>query len=108
MWQEPFRASHQELLTSFSPGAGAGTTSQWGVEGAGRQGQHSDTRAWAPGFCRADPRPLLAVPPTRPALPTGLLWRFEVNAFFFWPCLEACGILVPQPGVEAVPPALEA
>ena len=28
--------------------------------------------------------------------------------FFFWPCHEACGILVPQPGTKLVPPALEA
>ena len=28
--------------------------------------------------------------------------------FFFWPCHAACGILLPQPGVEPVPPAVEA
>ena len=28
--------------------------------------------------------------------------------FFFWPCHTACGILVPQPGIKPVPPALEA
>ena len=28
--------------------------------------------------------------------------------FFFWPCHMACGILVPQPGIAPVPPALEA
>ena len=27
---------------------------------------------------------------------------------FFWPCRTACGILVPQPGIEPVPPAVEA
>ena len=29
--------------------------------------------------------------------------------FFFWPCCEACWILliVPQPGIEPTPPALE-
>ena len=26
---------------------------------------------------------------------------------FFWPCHVACGILVPQRGVEPVPPAVE-
>ena len=26
----------------------------------------------------------------------------------FWPHSTACGILVPQPGIEPVPPALEA
>ena len=26
----------------------------------------------------------------------------------FWPCCTACGILVPQPGIELVPPAAEA
>ena len=28
--------------------------------------------------------------------------------FFFWLCCMACGILVPQPGIEPMPPALEA
>ena len=28
--------------------------------------------------------------------------------FFFWPCRVARGILVPRPGIEPVPPALEA
>ena len=28
--------------------------------------------------------------------------------FFFWPCHAACGILVPQPGIEPTSPALEA
>ena len=27
---------------------------------------------------------------------------------FFWPCQTACGILVPWPGFEPLPPALEA
>ena len=83
MWQEPFRAS-------ASP-------RELGQD-------RSDTR---PGP-RASAEPLLAVPPTRSALRTGLLWRFEVSAFSLWPRLEACGILVPQPGVEAAPPAPEA
>ena len=26
--------------------------------------------------------------------------------FFFWPCPTACGVLVPSPGMETVPPAL--
>ena len=26
---------------------------------------------------------------------------------FFWPCHVACGILVPRPGTEPVPPAVE-
>ena len=26
----------------------------------------------------------------------------------FWPLLKACGILVPQPGMEPTPPAVEA
>ena len=30
------------------------------------------------------------------------------NALFFWPCREARGILVPRPGIEPAPPALEA
>ena len=28
--------------------------------------------------------------------------------FFFWPLCEACGILVPQPGIEPAPPAVAA
>ena len=28
--------------------------------------------------------------------------------FSFWPCPTACGILVPRPGIEPVPPAVEA
>ena len=28
--------------------------------------------------------------------------------FFFWPHHTACGILVPRPGIEPAPPALEA
>ena len=27
---------------------------------------------------------------------------------FFWPCLEACEILVPQPGIEPRPSAVKA
>ena len=27
---------------------------------------------------------------------------------YFWPCHEVCGILVPQPGIEPVPPVVEA
>ena len=27
---------------------------------------------------------------------------------FFWPCLAACWSLIPRPGVESVPPAVEA
>ena len=26
----------------------------------------------------------------------------------FWPCHEACRVLVPQPGIEPMPPAVEA
>ena len=28
--------------------------------------------------------------------------------FFFWPCPVACGILVPLPGIDPAPPAMEA
>ena len=28
--------------------------------------------------------------------------------FFFWLCSAACGISVPQPGIEPVPPTVEA
>ena len=36
---------------------------------------------------------------------------FLINYLFIyllWPCHVACGILVPQPGIEPMPPALEA
>ena len=32
---------------------------------------------------------------------------FHFIFFSFWLCLVTCGILVPQPGIEPVPPALE-
>ena len=32
---------------------------------------------------------------------------FKCIFFFFWPYRTACGILVPQPGIEPVSPALE-
>ena len=35
------------------------------------------------------------------------VFRFLFFGSFFWPCHAACGILVPQPGVELVPPAVE-
>ena len=39
-------------------------------------------------------------------------WEVEyqiifIFIFFFWPCLASCGILVPRPGIEPAPPALE-
>ena len=33
---------------------------------------------------------------------------FYLCYFAFWPCHAACGILVPQPGIEPTPPAVEA
>ena len=45
---------------------------------------------WAPGPC----------PPSGPV-------KCEQNLFFFWPCSAACGILVPWPGIEPVPFALQ-
>ena len=33
---------------------------------------------------------------------------FKSVFFFFLPCFEACGILVPWPGIEFMPPAVEA
>ena len=32
---------------------------------------------------------------------------FRWSSFIFWPCHAACGILVPWPGMEPAPPALE-
>ena len=32
----------------------------------------------------------------------------DSHSLYFWPCCAACGILVPQPGIEPVPPDLEA
>ena len=34
-------------------------------------------------------------------------WGRDFFSFFFWPHGAACGILVPRPGMERVPPALE-
>ena len=31
----------------------------------------------------------------------------HMYVFIFWPLLAACGILVPQPGVEPAPPVVE-
>ena len=38
------------------------------------------------------------------------VWGFPFLFFlsFLWPCCTACGILVPRPGIEPTPPALEA
>ena len=33
---------------------------------------------------------------------------FFFCTFRFWPCRDACGILVPRPGMEPAPPAVEA
>ena len=35
----------------------------------------------------------------------GLVKRW--NLFFFWLCCASCGILIPQPGIKPMPPALE-
>ena len=35
-------------------------------------------------------------------------FKICVLGFFFWPCHLACGILVPQPGIEPGSPELEA
>ena len=32
---------------------------------------------------------------------------YFILAFIFWPCPTACGILVPRPGIESTPPAVE-
>ena len=32
----------------------------------------------------------------------------KLGHFFFWPCHTACGILVAQPGIKSMPPAVEA
>ena len=36
-----------------------------------------------------------------------IMHLFSVFFFFQWPCHMACGILVPQPGTEPSPLALE-
>ena len=38
----------------------------------------------------------------------GWLNHIVVFVFNFWPCHATCGILVPWPGIEPAPPALEA
>ena len=35
-------------------------------------------------------------------------WSSHHLEWFFWPCQVACGILVPGPGIQSMPPALEA
>ena len=35
-----------------------------------------------------------------------LFFKFK-KLFFFWPCREACGILVPRPGIEPRPTAVK-
>ena len=37
----------------------------------------------------------------------GLRAQGFLSVFLFWPCHEACGILVPRPGIEPLSPALE-
>ena len=37
-----------------------------------------------------------------------LLFLLFYFILFFWPCHVVCGILVPRPGIEPGPPALEA
>ena len=37
----------------------------------------------------------------------GPIHLFNKNFFFSWPRCVACGILVPQPGIKPVPPAVE-
>ena len=53
--------------------------------------------------------PLLAFPEasTAPRHLTNQRWSFFFW-LFFWPCHAACRILVPRPGIESVPPAVEA
>ena len=43
-------------------------------------------------------------PPQGPSLTTIILYHITLF-WFFWPCHAACGILVPQQGIEPVPPA---
>ena len=37
-----------------------------------------------------------------------LCFPFNIFIIYFWPCHVACGILVPEPGMEPVLPAVEA
>ena len=64
------------------------------------------------------PYPLPLASPFHPPYPTRCLqfficlWFTFLNIayqvlFFFWPHCMACGILVPQPGIKPVPPAVE-
>ena len=64
------------------------------------------------GGWRDEPRPRAGDRRVYPEAPSS--WRGRPNMalgaqlldhfFFFWPCLVACGILVPQPGIEPTPP----
>ena len=43
-----------------------------------------------------------------PGWPTQASQKFLSSFFFFWPQQAACGILVPQPGIEPRPMAVKA
>ena len=50
----------------------------------------------------------LSAPPPSSSCPVTQTGFFFINILiFFWPCLTACEILVPQPGMDSEPPALE-
>ena len=51
------------------------------------------------------PKGELPLPPTLPTLPR--IQNHIVGFGFFWPCCAACGILVPQPGMEPAPSAVK-
>ena len=40
-----------------------------------------------------------------PRMPLSTPLKYPTHSFFFWPCCRACGILVPQPGIEPFPSA---
>ena len=53
-----------------------------------------------------------SIPKLKKNLVIMIIFQCNVFVFYlfilFWPCHTACGILVPQPGIKPMPPAVEA
>ena len=82
-----------------------------------RGGQPKTWAPCAPGPCpcRVSAHPLQisdAASSAKPPCPSSLgrvsFMAFLTAVLLFWGCCVACGILVPQPGIQPVPPAVEA
>ena len=112
-------AAQPHLLSSFCTGRVGELVGRSGREAMAKLGDSEDSGKAVPGWVRV---PWLQ----RGGHKLGLDWRawkllhifwniykstwdlHFFNLWFLWPCLVACGILVPQPGIEPTSPALEA